>query len=205
MMRTIFIRQVYCLFLIYLIVFGACSSDRDKKHYSHEDISTLYPVTELNGWDLNETNTGLCGDYTGLTPIDTSDVGIVLRGVLYVNVPGITISYKEINYPILIGACNVTFDHCLIKPPVCGYGVPVVNMEAQVTGVIIRDTEVDCNDIPIEDVGFSLIVNGDNLYLHREMQSSWWLVRHIYRQHVRFSSFSGTGQLCSRAQVVYRS
>ena len=129
----------------------------------HGDLSSLYPENGLNGWHINETNTGLCGKYTGLAELDPSEAGYVAYGTLFITINGATISHKEINYPVNIQAEGVTIEQCLIRPYSCGRGVPVVIAD----NAIIRDSEIDCENIPLEQVGFSIVVNGDNFIIER--------------------------------------
>jgi len=129
------------------------------------DLNSLYPETALKGWQLNTNNTGLCNDYTGLVDIDPSTVGRIeqLNNVLYITIPGVTITYKRINYPIVIEASGVTIEHCLIRPNAAGYGVPIV----QAGNATIRDSEIDCSAIPLNQVGFSIAVAGENCIIER--------------------------------------
>lgn len=144
------------------VLLTACGSD---PVVQRSDIAALYPETSLKGWELNKSNTGLCEDYTGLAILDPATVGAVEYGTLYIRTDGVTISNKQINYPVINEADNVTIDHCLIRPTSCGRGVPVV----QVDGATITNSEIDCSLIPLENVNIAL--NGvdciiENNYIH---------------------------------------
>lgn len=129
------------------------------------DLGTLYPdMGEYKGWEieLNGSNTGLNGDYSNLTNITPSDVGYLNAGVLYVTASNITISDKQIEYPVIMqNSMGVIFDKCRIQPTSCGVGSPIV--QAVNTNTTFRDCELDFNNIPLNQVYMSIgvvIVNG---------------------------------------------
>lgn len=156
--------KIHCKFILLLLLMTLIKcGDSSGSIDQIIDLDSLYPETALKGWELNSGNTGLCDDYTGLDVIDPATVGSVDGVTLYIRVPDITISHKQINYPIAVEASNVIIEHCLIKPTACGYGVPIV----QVDNTTIRDSEVDCDGIPIEQAGFSITVSGVNCIIER--------------------------------------
>jgi len=146
------------VFLLLILIIAGCSLDSDKKDESGF-VFKGFPeaVTTLKGWELDETNTGLKGDYSKLTEITVSDVGCISYGNLVVNIDNITISDKFIPYTVIIEADGVVFERCMFQPASCGTGMPLIF--TQDTRVVFRDCEMDFSGIPIDIVYFSIGVN----------------------------------------------
>lgn len=125
----------------------------------HTELASLYPESSLKGWQLDENNTGLRGDYSKLTVLDPYSVGTITNNTLYITSPNITISDKRIEYTIIVDAPGVTIRNCLIIPTAGGSaGVPFV----QVDNATIIDTDVDCSLIDINAFGACITVSGQN-------------------------------------------
>lgn len=131
-------------FLITLTFFCSCAMDGEPAHA---------------GWYLDETNTGLRGDHSKLTPIEIDKVGYINAQPLYIAVDNITISDKFIPYPVVVVAKNVVFERCFFQPPDQGAGVPCIISEQ--TRAIFKDCEMDFSNVPIEKVGIGIVLIGE--------------------------------------------
>lgn len=117
------------------------------------------------GWERNETNTGLRGNYSNLTEINVTDVGYIdAGGLLRIDKNNITISDKRIPYNIIVPASGVVIERCLFQPTDCGLGMPLI-MAAEtsdspgISHVIFKDCEMDFSNIPLEKVYMSIGVS----------------------------------------------
>ena len=125
--------------------------------------------TDLKGWQLNETNTGLKGDYSSLTQVVVGDVGKYEYGTLSVNA-NVTIQNKIIPYQLDISAGGITIKNCLIQATAVGNGMPMVGgMNA-----IIQDCEIDGSLLPDASVaiGAVAISMGDGQVLRCNIHST---------------------------------
>jgi hypothetical protein len=122
---------------------------------------TLYPETDLKGWELDESNTGLRGDYSALT--DLTDVGAIgylggPDGPFYVTMP-VVLANKTIPYEMVIEARGVMINGCLIRPEYVGMGMPLVSAGS----AEIRDSEIDGGLIPDENIVYSIACSGTGI------------------------------------------
>lgn len=159
-------KQRLVLLILILLVFTGCGKDTDKTTGNDDsvaDVGSLYPESALKGWHIDETNTGLKGDYTGLEALNASDVGYIAYGSLYITIPGVTISRKLIEYPVIIQAGGVTIEYCLIRPTAGGNGVPVV----QAADATVRDTEINLLLTPPNIAGGCITIVGENCIIER--------------------------------------
>ncbi len=153
---------IFIIIMLIMSVYSCnCSMETERL-----DLNILFPNQgEYKGWeiDINGNNTGLKGDHSNLTALTPTSVGYLNAGVLYVTASNITISNKQIQYPVIMqnNSTGVIFDKCLVQPTSCGLGSPIV--QAVNTNTTFRDCEFDFDGIPIEQVNLSIgivVVNG---------------------------------------------
>ncbi len=117
------------------------------------------PQIGLKGWELNETNTGLGGNYNSLTAINPSSVGRLSDGVLYVTISNVTIEDKLISNQINVeSASNVNFVRCLIKPNGVGSGMPAISDPNGALTLI--DCEIDGSNISNSQITYCIGYSG---------------------------------------------
>lgn len=105
---------------------------------------------ELKGWELNESNTGLKGDYSKLTELDINGADEALGYLpawgtltIYANK---TIENKIIRDELDLSAGGITLRKCLIKPASVGTGMSVVHgsdfilENCEIDGSLLSDT-----------------------------------------------------------------
>jgi hypothetical protein len=152
---------------------GTCTLDETTGCYAITDLAAC-PVpaetcsagafacvgpSELMGWELDETNTGLKGDYSNLTELsDFTGIGYLGSelGPLYITANNITISNRQINYMTIVQGTGVVIDKCLIRPISGGGGMPNVML----SNTIIQDSELDASLIPAENVFAGISASG---------------------------------------------
>ncbi|MBN2403120.1 MAG: hypothetical protein JXN64_12060 [Spirochaetes bacterium] len=119
----------------------------------------LYAGTDLKGWELNETNTGLKGDYSKLTEFNVSLGKLASSGGPLYLPAGIKISDKILRYQLFLDAGGITIERCLIRPVGVGKGMPLVTAG----NAIIRDSEIDGSLIPDERIVYSIAYSGHGI------------------------------------------
>ncbi len=120
------------------------------------DVAILYAGTDLKGWELNETNTGLKGDYSKLTEFNASLGKLASSGGPLYLPAGIKISDKILRYQLFLDAGGIIIERCLIRPVGVGKGMPLITAG----NAIIRDSEIDGSLIPDERIVYSIAYSG---------------------------------------------
>lgn len=125
------IKTIYSvLFFLFIIFLTACSENNGDNG-----------VINVRGWELNETNTGLKGDYSNLTDFDAegdADLGYIPEWNTLTLYDNATIENRIISNEVACGANNI-IRHCLIRPASVGNGMPIING----TSLVIEDCEID--------------------------------------------------------------
>jgi hypothetical protein len=114
----------------------------------------------LMGWELDETNTGLGGDYFGLTDFDVDGADAALGtlpewGTLTINA-GITIEDRIIRNELDLTAGGITLRRCLIQPTAVGQGMPLVSAG----DAVLEDCEIDGSLIADADIVYNIAYSG---------------------------------------------
>lgn len=138
-MKTSFFRITIILF--FTAVFSGCGADSSN------------PIT-LSSWKIDETNTGLKGDYSNLTLINPEEVGSLAANTLSVSKNDITISDKQIPYTVIVTGTGVRFERCRFQPVTVGQGIPLIR--SQETRAVFSDCEMDFSLVPIEQAYMSI-------------------------------------------------
>jgi hypothetical protein len=145
--------------ILILVSFMGCRWDFDVEYGSK--FRSIPPLTNLKGWELDETNSGLRGNYTGLTTINPSEYGRIDEGgQLLVNANAV-IENKIIPYQCTLSAGNITIRNCLIQPTTVGNGVPFVTA----TMATIEDSEIDGSLMSDAVMGMSIAFAGSGTIL----------------------------------------
>jgi len=114
----------------------------------------------LMGWELDETNTGLRGDYSGLVDFDYGGADAALGYLPEWNTltiyAGAVVENRIIGNELDLTAGGITLRHCLIRPTSVGQGMPLVSGG----DAVLEDCEIDGSLIPDEDIVYNLAFSG---------------------------------------------
>jgi hypothetical protein len=144
-----------------MYILSGCKKDKDEP-------------TNLKGWDLNETNTGLAGagvDKSSL-PLYEPPASQIQYGTWYVP-EGTIISEKRIELGgIVISSGNITFERCWFHPLTIEKGMPLIHNEQNPPKVqnIIRDCDIDGSAIDktvYKGLGTSAAISSENILIER--------------------------------------
>ena len=114
----------------------------------------------LMGWELDATNTGLRGDYSGLTDFDYDGADAALGTLPEWNTltiyAGATVEDRIISNELDLTAGGITLRRCLIRPTSVGQGMPLVSAG----DAVLEDCEIDGSLIADADIVYNIAVSG---------------------------------------------
>ncbi len=180
-MKKIGLYQIILILLILLTsIFKTFSTVAECKILkSGTALKTTKSTKDLMGWELNNKNTGLKGDYSKLKPFDESTAKVEY-GTMKIPA-GMTISDKIISRQLDLSSGKITIERCLIKPDYVGNGMPIIGGAGSDT--IIRDSEIDGSRIPpvMPDgkprMGYPFAYSGNGIvercYIHDSGSGIW--------------------------------
>ena len=139
-----------------------CTLDESNDRIKTE-LDPLYPETELKGWELDETNTGLKQDYSGLTDFDAAGAdassGYLPEWGTLTLYAGATVTDRIISNELNLEAGGITLRRCLIRPVSVGMGMPLI-----VAGnAVLQDCEIDGSLIPDANIVYSIAFSGTGI------------------------------------------
>jgi len=150
-------------FCAVLAIFSGCKKDNNSPSASN-----------LLGWELTETNTGLAGagiDKNSL-PLFVPPASQVQYCIWYVPKDTV-IKEKRIELGgIILSAGNITFERCWFRPITIGNGMPLIHNEQKMSAAqnVIRDCDIDGSAIDInvyKGLGTSSAISTGNIIIER--------------------------------------